>query len=201
MSFGDVDRDCDGTLLLSEQGEPISIRRTLELPPEDLTEEERAELGDDAFEDRFEPTDFVRGTVVDFDTTSEQGGSIRDGSLVYTPPDGFTGEDRYTFLVDTGDYVREAEVLVTVRHAEALASPSPSPSPRPSPTVDQDAAESALRASPVAEREPRWDPPWLALLATLAAALVSLGVAWWLLLVVRVRDRDDDEEPTAAGGG
>lgn len=193
MSFGDVDRDCDGTLLLSEQGNPTSIRRTVELPPPDQDDGAVDEAAAEPVEDRFEPTDFVRGSLVDFDTTSEQGGTIREGSLVYTPPEGFTGQDRFTFFYDDGEWIREAEVIVDVRFAEPSDEASPSPSPSPSPVVEETAdraeqalAESALASAPDGDR---WDPPWLAWLTTMAAALVGLAVLWWLFLEVRIQDR------------
>ena len=152
-------------------------------------------------EDRFEPTEFVDGTLVEFDEVSEQGGTIREGSLVYTPPEGFTGEDRYTFFVrGADDLVREAEVLVEVRVADlddvqdaegTTASPSPPGSPAPSPTLTQDAAERALADASLTTTDvgDRWDPPWLAWMSGIAAVLVSLALLWWLFIEVRLQDR------------
>lgn len=196
VTFGDVDRDCDGTLLLSEQGDPVSIRRTVELAPPDLTEEEVAELDLGEPVARFEPTDFVPGTLVDFDTESEQGGTITEGSLVYTPPEGFTGEDRFTFFVrGSDDLVREAEVLVEVRVADLASSADdeqdPDETPPAAEEVTEDAVDRALADRPVrtTEAAERWDPPWLGWMSGIAVVLVGLGLAWWLFLERRIQDR------------
>lgn len=189
VSFGDVDRDCDGTLLLSEQGDPISLRRSLEVPPREASDTEGEA------EDRFEPTDFVPGTLVDFDEVSEQGGTIREGSLIYTPRAGFTGEDRFTFLVrGDDDLLREAEVLITVREAEPAADePSPQPRPRFESPVTEDAAQRVLAEAPLTtEARDRWDPSYLGWMILVAGLLVSLALAWWLFLEVRIQDRMRD---------
>ena len=188
VSLGDVDRDCDGTLLLEEQGQPTSIRRTLERPDPEVTD-------DQTVEDRFEPAEFVRGRLVSFDTESEQGGTIRDdGPLVYTPPPGFVGTDRWTFLYDDGEWVREAEVVVEVVVAEEGTEPAASPatpSATPSPEQTQDAAERALTDSSLLDADDgdRWDPPYLVWLTMLAGVLLGIALLWWLFLEVRIQDR------------
>lgn len=200
--LGDVDVDCDGTLLLSEQERPVSIRRTLALPP--VAEEDGEDGQDDAPLDGgptepatapvelvLETDEFVDGPVVEFDATSEEGGTIREGSLVYSPPAGFTGTDRFTFLYDDGEWVREAEVVVEVVIGDGDEEASPTPSP--SPTIDEaaeDAAQRALAEIPfLGDDGDRWNPPWLVWLSLLAMVLVALAVSWWLFLEVRIQDR------------
>ncbi len=180
VSFGDVDRDCDGTLLLSEQGDPVSLRRTLKVI-----------AGEDA-EDRFEPTDFVRGTLVDFDAVSREGGTVARGSLIYTPPTDFTGTDRYTFFMKRDGVVRQVEVLVEVAEGEAVSEePTEQPTTPTVTAVDQDAVDRALTAERlrVSDSEPRWDPPWMLVMGFIAALLLAAAAAWWLLVIVRIQDR------------
>ena len=54
-----------------------------------------------------------------------------------------------------------------------------------------DDAERLLGDTPIVTGDPgdRWDPPWLTWMATLAAGLVGLALAWWLFLEVRIQDR------------
>jgi hypothetical protein len=133
----------------------------------------------------------VPGTLVTFDTASREGGTIREGSLIYTPPSGFTGEDRYTFFVLGSDGVtREVEVLVVVAQAEA---PSDDPTEAPTESVElpvaEDAVDRALGDDVRITSVPRWDPSWLAIMTRTAVLLLVLALAWWLLLVVRIQDR------------
>jgi hypothetical protein len=69
---------------------------------------------------RFEPLDLVdspnpgRLVMTSFDTRSAMGAEVEHGSLVYTPPPGFVGEDSYTFVVSDGLAQTRFTVLMSV---------------------------------------------------------------------------------------
>jgi len=68
----------------------------------------------------FEPLDHVETDnegdleMVDFDKTSEKGGTVVEGSLIYTPPAGFVGTDTFAFTVTDGTQSAVIEVIVDV---------------------------------------------------------------------------------------
>jgi protein-S-isoprenylcysteine O-methyltransferase Ste14 len=65
------------------------------------------------------------------------------------------------------------------------------PTPLVSPVVAGVLGLLAAAVEPVTTAEPeRWDPPWLEVLIGVSVVLVALAFLWWLLLVVRMRDRD-----------
>jgi hypothetical protein len=88
-----------------------------------------------------------------------------------------------------------ADVVVAVGLAAAVplelatSTTPPDPAPSADPTVDD--AERLLGDTPIVtgDHGDRWDPPWLAWMATLAAGLVVLALLWWLFLEVRIQDR------------
>jgi hypothetical protein len=69
---------------------------------------------------RFEPLDLVdspnpgRLVMTSFDTRSAMGAEVEHGSLVYTPPPGFVGEDSYTFVISDGLSQTRFTVLMSV---------------------------------------------------------------------------------------
>ncbi|WP_436525864.1 Ig-like domain-containing protein [Actinoplanes sp. HUAS TT8] len=112
-----------------------------------------------------------------------------DGSVTYTPDPGFTGEDRFTYvIVDADGNVAEGMIVVIVP-SDTSPSQSPSPSPPPSPTPSPSPSTSPsvpATTSPVPSRTPAHTPaptlpttsgPAPMLLFETSALLTLLGVA------------------------
>ncbi len=120
-------------------------------------------------------TDGLGRPVADRRITQPAHGRARlnpDGSVTYTPDPGFTGEDRFTYvIIDADGNTAQGTIVVTV---PAPASPSPSPPATPSPAPSTPPAPPA--ASPSPSRSPARSPA-PALPTTSGPASMSLFTA------------------------
>jgi len=128
-----------------EQPEPIVVPNTDPSVENDTAELEQGEV---AVIDVLANDSDADGDVLTLQSVGDaSGGStqIVDGRVVYTPDDGFSGADSFSYVVTDGEGgLVEGRVDLVVAEAEPEPEPEPTPEPEPEPIEDPNTAPSAV---------------------------------------------------------
>ena len=131
-----------------------AILKITVLPVRDIVDDASTTLVNTPVKTPVLSNDSFEGTPVVTSTAPPGNGSITvnpDGTITYTPNDGFIGVDSYTYTVTSGGVTETATVTVTVKPAAPPVTPEP-------PVVEPPVVEPPVVEPPVVE-PPVVEPP------------------------------------------